>query len=83
MASGSIKNIWLYPLWSFRDEFNQIWEATLPTGIERDIVKLLNFAYYGEDKRKTINFLDPLSLPNDSLRLFERLFQIKKKVCLN
>ena len=52
----------------------------LPGGVPTDPMKLLDFAYFGEEKRQTINFLDPLSLPNEAIRLFERLFQIKKKV---
>ena len=52
----------------------------LPGGVPTDAMKLLDFAYFGEEKRQTINFLDPLSLPNEAIRLFERLFQIKKKV---
>ena len=52
----------------------------LPSGVPTDAMKLLDFAYFGEEKRQTINFLDPLSLPNEAIRLFERLFQIKKKV---
>ena len=52
----------------------------LPDGVPTDVMKLLDFSYLGEEKRQTINFLDPLSLPNEAIRLFERLFQIKKKV---
>ena len=52
----------------------------LPGGVPTDVMKLLDFSYLGEEKRQTINFLDPLSLPNEAIRLFERLFQIKKKV---
>ena len=52
----------------------------LPGGVPTDVMKLLDFSYLGEEKRQTINYLDPLSLPNEAIRLFERLFQIKKKV---
>ena len=43
------------------------------------IGQILGSAYYGDEKRPTINFLDPLTLPNDPLHLFERLFRIKKR----
>lgn len=61
------------------DEFTFLWESTVPDGVEIEVANLLNFAYFGDDKTKTINFLDPLSLPNEAIQLFERLFQIKKK----
>jgi len=61
------------------DEFVETWAMMLPGGVPTDSMKLLDFAYLGEEKRQTINFLDPLSLPNEAIRLFEKLFQIKKK----
>ena len=63
-----------------KDEFVETWAMMLPCGVPTDVMKLLDFSYLGEEKRQTINFLDPLSLPNEAIRLFERLFQIKKKV---
>ena len=63
-----------------KDEFVETWAMMLPGGVPTDVMKLLDFSYLGEEKRQTINFLDPLSLPNEAIRLFERLFQIKKKV---
>ena len=63
-----------------KDEFVETWAIMLPCGVPTDVMKLLDFSYLGEEKRQTINFLDPLSLPNEAIRLFERLFQIKKKV---
>jgi len=63
----------------YLDEFIETWGMMLPGGVPTDPMKLLDFAYFGEEKRQTINFLDPLSLPNEAIRLFERLFQIKKK----
>ena len=65
---------------TIKDEFVETWGMMLPSGVPTDAMKLLDFAYFGEEKRQTINFLDPLSLPNEAIRLFERLFQIKKKV---
>ena len=65
---------------TIKDEFIETWGMMLPGGVPTDPMKLLDFAYFGEEKRQTINFLDPLSLPNEAIRLFERLFQIKKKV---
>ena len=63
-----------------KDQFIETWGRILPGGVPTDAMKLLDFAYFGEEKRQTINFLDPLSLPNEAIQLFERLFQIKKKV---
>ena len=63
-----------------KDQFVKTWAVMLPCGVPTDVMKLLDFSYLGEEKRQTINFLDPLSLPNEAIRLFERLFQIKKKV---
>ena len=65
---------------TIKDEFVETWAMMLPGGVPTDVMKLLDFSYLGEEKRQTINFLDPLSLPNEAIRLFERLFQIKKKV---
>ena len=65
---------------TIKDEFVETWRMMLPSGVPTDAMKLLDFAYFGEEKRQTINFLDPLSLPNEAIQLFERLFQIKKKV---
>ena len=65
---------------SIKDEFVETWGTMMPGGVPTDSMKLLDFAYFGEEKRQTINFLDPLSLPNEAIRLFEKLFQIKKKV---
>ena len=50
------------------------------TWLKVAVEDLLHFAYYGDEKSQTINFLEHLSLPNESIRLFERLFYIKKKV---
>ena len=65
---------------TIKDEFVETWGMMLPSGVPTDAMKLLDFAYFGEEERQTINFLDPLSLTNEAIRLFERLFRIKKKV---
>ena len=73
------------------EEFIFLWESTLPDvpEFEPEVKNLLGFAYYGEmsdfgknKNKQTINFIDPLSIPNDPIKLFEKLFQIKKKVLI-
>ena len=64
------------------DDFVDVWKCAVPELGEAkcEVDHILGSAYLGDEKRPTVNFLDPLTLPTDPLRLFERLFQIKKKV---
>jgi len=63
------------------DDFVDVWKCAVPELGEAkcEVDHILGSAYLGDEKRPTVNFLDPLTLPTDPLRLFERLFQIKKK----
>ena len=64
------------------DDFVDVWKCSLPEDdtVTCEIEQIYGSAYLGDEKRPTVNFLDPLTLPTDPLRLFERLFRIKKKV---
>jgi len=68
------------PRGSLLDDFMIAWEGTMPNDQCCKLSELLTSAYYSEEKGGTsLVFLDPLTLPNEPLRLFERLFRIKKK----
>ena len=46
---------------------------------------LFGFSYISEESRgikagKNLVYFDPLSLPSESLKLFDHLFQLKRKV---
>jgi len=66
------------------DAFMDWWSTILPDETPHSLADLFHFCYISEESRgikagKNLVYFDPLSLPSEALKLFDHLFQLKRK----